>query len=149
MSTQPDPESIRIAMEQAWRDHQHTRDQTWKALQIEFALAVAIVGATWPLGNAVATAIAALLVLVIGLCGVQITLRHRNSVEITKFRHIMNCEEALGLRGLIDGVKPPGPITLSDAFRPRKGNTAIFILRMQLAILFFAPCLLIWGLLTR
>jgi len=132
-------ESIRLAMDEAWRDHQHTREQTWKALQIEFALAAGTIGSTWSLDSLVAQILGALFVLLVTLCGIQITLRHRNRVEVTKFRHIMNCEEALGLHSenLISGVKMPGPISIGLAFNPFRGNTSLFILRMHLAILVF------------
>lgn len=145
-----EPESIRLAMDQAWRDHQHTRDQTWKALQIEFFLVASIVAASWQLDSPWVTAFAAAFACVVALCGVQITLRHRNSVELRKFEHIMNCEKALGLHQdcLISGVKKPAPMTLSDALNPAKANTAVFILRMHLAILVFALFVLIYTLVT-
>ncbi len=145
-----DRESIRLAMDQAWRDHQHTRDQTWKALQIEFLIIAGIVGANWHLQSPVVTVVGAVFVLIVVLCGVQITLRHRNSVEIRKFTHILNCEEALGLHeeGLISGVGPPDKITVWDAFRLGKGNTTLFILRMHLAIMAFAMFALAYRLVT-
>ena len=40
MEQPPSPESIRTAMSLAWSDHHHMREQTWKALQMEFVLAV-------------------------------------------------------------------------------------------------------------
>ena len=80
MGTNVENESIRKAMDEAWRDHQHTRDQTWKALQAEFALAVAVVGAVWKTESTVVIIGAAVLVFVISLCCIQISLRHRNSV---------------------------------------------------------------------
>jgi|WetSurMetagenome_2_1015567.scaffolds.fasta_scaffold511612_1 hypothetical protein len=133
-------ESIRLAMDEAWRDHQHTRDQTWKALQIEFLLVVGVVGAIWQLNSLAVTIMGTLFVLLVTLCGVQITLRHRNTVERRKFNHILNCEEALGLHDdkLIANVTMPVPISIYDAFNPCKGNTAIFILRMHLVIMVFA-----------
>ncbi|MBW2737280.1 MAG: hypothetical protein JRE64_00235, partial [Deltaproteobacteria bacterium] len=39
----PDKESVIAAMDQAWRDHHHARDQTWKALQIEAVLGAGLV----------------------------------------------------------------------------------------------------------
>jgi len=102
-------QSIISAMELAWRDHHHARDQTWKALQIEFVIAAAVVGINWAITSVAVGLASGFLLLITTLCGVQITLRHRNRVELTKFRHIMNCEEVLGLRqdGLIDKVKSP------------------------------------------
>ena len=149
-SNNNDNESIRLAMDQAWRDHQHTRDQTWKALQIEFLVVAGVVGANWHLQSTLVSILAGIFVCIVVLCGIQITLRHRNSVEICKFRHIMNCEEALGLHRnhLISGVKPPCPISIRDAFNPKKGNTSLFILRMHLSILGFALFVLVYKLIT-
>lgn len=145
-----DPESIRQAMDEAWRDHQHTRDQTWKALQVEFALAVAVVGTAWKTDSTFVVICAALLVFVISVCSIQISLHHRNSVELRKFRHILNCEEALELHRptLISGVKMPRSMKFGDVFRWRKANSAVFILRMHVAIMFFSLFILIWRMIT-
>jgi hypothetical protein len=139
-------QSIISAMELAWRDHHHARDQTWKALQIEFIISAAVVGINWTITSVLVGLASGFLLLITTLCGVQITLRHRNRVELTKFRHIMNCEEALGLRqvGLIDSVKSPEKIKFIEAFLPKKGNTALFILRMHVAILLFSVMFIIW-----
>ena len=151
METNVENESIRKAMDEAWRDHRHTRDQTWKALQAEFALAVAVVGAAWENGSTVFIIGAAFLVFVICLCCIQISLRHRNSVELTKFRHILNCEEALGLHrnDLISDVGMPQPMKFSDAIRWHKASTALFIMRMHIAIMSFALFILIFKLLEK
>ncbi|MHB9037287.1 MAG: hypothetical protein ACYC64_11530 [Armatimonadota bacterium] len=169
MCDKPEPESLRLAMDEAWRVHQHTRDQTWKALQIEFALAVGVVGAAWQNKSLWVMVAVAIFVLIAALCGVQITLRHRNSVEVRKFHYIHDCEKKLGLP-ISGGV--PSTITIWDAFRiwdvflnvfrfhavaalppelaetagSRDGNTALFILRMHLAIMAFAIFLLIYRL---
>ena len=150
-TTEPDAESIRMALDQAWSDHQHTRDQTWKALQMEFFLAAGLVGIEWQIHNAYATIFIGLLVIVTALCGVQITLRHRNKVELTKFKHIENCEKALGLyrSDLIGKVGQPAPISWLDAFKPWKSNTAIFILRMHMALLVFAGVFVVWRVITH
>ena len=143
----PDPESIRAAMDEAWRDHHHARDQTWRALQIEFLIAAAVVGVNWQIDSLFAAVVSGWLVFLTALCGVQITLHHRNRVEITKFRHIMHCEEVLGLHrdDLINGVTMPEKISFWHVFCPWKGNTALFILRMHVAILVFSILFLAWG----
>ncbi len=124
-------------MGQAWQDHHHTRDQTWKALQAEFVIAAAVVGLNWKTGSVFIAAISSAVLFIVALCGVQITLRHRNRVELDKFRHIMHCEKALGLHRseLIDGTKMPRPISSLDVFNPFKANTALFILRMHITVL--------------
>jgi hypothetical protein len=117
---------------------------------MEFLVVAGVVGANWQLQSSIVTIVAAIFVCIVTLCGIQITLRHRNSVEIRKFKHIMNCEEALGLHtdSLISDVKPPMPITIWDAFCPWKGNTSLFILRMQLSIMGFALFVILFKILT-
>jgi len=134
----PESESIRLAMDQAWRDHHHARDQTWKTLWFEIALAAGMVAIDTQTANPTATLVAGILLILSTLCGMWITLHHR-TVEIRKFTHILNCEEALGLHApdLIAGVKLPGPITFWDAFMIWKTNTALFILRMHIAMALF------------
>jgi hypothetical protein len=145
---EPEQESIRAAMRDAWVDHHHARNQTWLALKIEFAIVAGVVGANWLFSSVWGTVLSCLLVVIAALSGIQITLHHRNRVEIDKFRHIMHCEEALGLRrdDLVDGVTMPKPIKLWHAFCPWQKNTALFILRMHLAILAFALLFLEWRL---
>jgi hypothetical protein len=67
----------------------------------------------------------------------MITLHHRE-LERRKFRHIMHCEEALGLRKYIDGVGMPAPIYIWDIFLFWKSNTILFIMRMHFTILVIA-----------
>ena len=136
-----DADSIRLAMDLAWRDHHHMREQTWRALQIEAALAVGLVGVDWQIQNIYVTIAAGVLVVIAAIFGVLITLHHRKG-EIRKFTHIVNCEEALGLHG--KDLLPPGttnlpkPLRFLDSLNPRVQNTSAFILRMHLAILIFA-----------
>jgi hypothetical protein len=135
----PEPESIRMAMDQAWRDHHHARNQTWRAVQIEAVLAAGLVGIDFQLGNAGATLAAGILVMIASLFGIMISLHHRR-LERRKFMHILNCEEALGLHqdNLISDVSLPSEIHIWDVFLFWKMNTALFILRMHVAIMAFA-----------
>lgn len=136
-----DPESIRLAMELAWRDHHHMREQTWRALQVEAALAAGLVGIDWQIQNIYVTVAAGTLVMLASIYGVLITFHHRRG-EIRKFTHIVNCEEALGLHA--DDLLPPDTIKLPkalkfiDALNPRVQNTSVFILRMHTAVMIFA-----------
>jgi hypothetical protein len=135
----PQPESIRQAMDEAWRDHHHARDQTWKAVQMEAVLAAGLVTLDVQFHSVVATTLMGVLVVLSAVSGILISFHHR-SVERRKFEHILNCEKALGLHGpnLISGVKLPDKLRLRDAFIPSVGNTVVFIIRLHLAILFFA-----------
>ena len=136
-----DADSIRLAMDLAWRDHHHMREQTWRALQIEAALAVGLVGVDWQIQNIYVTVAAGVLVVIAAIFGILITLHHRKG-EIRKFTHIVNCEEALGLHS--KDLLPPGttnlprPLRFIDALNPWVQNTSAFILRMHIAILTFA-----------
>ena len=142
----PSEDSVIAAMNMAWKDHHHARDQTWKALQIEFAIAAAVIGINWSITSFEVGVASGFLLFINTLCGIQISLRHRNKVEVTKFRHIMNCEEALGLhkKGLIDGIKAPQKIDSIEILHPLKGNTALFILRMHVSIFLFSILFLFW-----
>ncbi|HZT58555.1 MAG TPA: hypothetical protein VFA21_08020 [Pyrinomonadaceae bacterium] len=140
------PESIRQAMELAWRDHHHARDQTWKALQIEAILGAGLVSVDAQYHNAIATTAAGALVVIAALFGVLISLHHRK-LEIRKFKHITNCERALGLHR--DDLFPPNTVALPNElklwhiFKLSVRNTAVFILRMHFAILLFAILLVV------
>lgn len=136
---EPEQESIRIAMDQAWRDHHHARDETWKVVQIEVLLAAGIIGVDFQLENVGATVVAGILVIIAAMFGVMISLHHRK-LEIRAFTHIINCEKALGLyrQDLISGVSPPSEIKIWHVFFFWKVNTALFILRMHVAIIAFA-----------
>lgn len=150
----PDRESLRLAMQLAWQDHQHARDQTWRALQIEAVLGAGLVSIDMQFHALPATIPAAALVMVAALLGVFISWQHRK-LERRKFFHIMNCEEALGLHreDLIPTeaqrteqnkeflARLPEPLSLRAIFWG-KGNTALFILRMHIAIILFAAILL-------
>ena len=136
-----DPESIRLAMDLAWRDHHHMREQTWRALQIEAALAVGLVGIDWQIQNINITVSAGVLVVIASIFGILITLHHRRG-EIRKFTHIINYEEALGLHSK-DLLPPattsiPKSLRFIDILNPWVQNTSAFILRMHTAILIFA-----------
>jgi hypothetical protein len=143
----PDNETVRLAMELAWRDHHHARDQTWKAVQMEAVLGAGLVTVDAQFANVVATSAASILVVSTAIFGILISLQHRR-LELRKFIHIMNCEEYLGLRrkNLIPsydddkegGVKRPVLFSFWAVFNPWQWSTAIFILRMHIAIILFA-----------
>jgi len=149
---EPEPESVRLAMDQAWRDHHHARDQTWKAVQIEAVLGAGLITVDVQFGNIFATCAAGALVLIAAFFGILISLHHRN-LEIRKLIHVLNCEEYLGLRNnrLIPsfdddkeaGVKRPSKIPLWRVFDYRKRSTAVFIMRMHIAIMIFAVIIVI------
>ena len=153
----PTEESLRMAMDQAWRDHHHARDQTWKTVQIVAVLGAGLLSMDLVNKNLAATAFATVLVVIASAFGAGVTWNHRK-LEVRKFIHLMNCEELLGLHR--DDVIPlyttpqemkskkkrvrDGAVALPAEFsglaviNPAKNNTALFILRMHLAIMVFA-----------
>jgi disulfide bond formation protein DsbB len=148
-------------MELAWRDHHHAREQTWKAIQIEAVLGAGLVTVAAQFkNNPYAIGAAAILVFFAAIFGMAISLHHRE-LERRKFAHILNCEEYLGLhrddlipvkKGLkipvetdVAEVGIPGKFSIWAVFNPlQKMNTAIFILRMHIAIACFALIFLIY-----
>jgi hypothetical protein len=130
--------SLEIGMQLAWQDHHHARNQTWEALKLEALLAIALIGID--VSRIVSPAIpyiGSTLLFLLATSGLMITLHHRE-LERRKFRHIMHCEEALGLRKYIDGVGMPAPIYIWDIFLFWKSNTILFIMRMHFTILVIA-----------
>ncbi len=138
-------------MDQAWRDHHHARDQTWRALQIEVALAAGLFGVDVQFKAPAISAVAAALVVLAAFFGILISLHHRK-VEVQKFTQIMNFERALEL--LSEELIPPSSVALPEKlrwwqiFNPRVRHTASFILRMHAAIMAFAMVVLIARLLA-
>lgn len=137
---QASDDSIRAALDEAWREHQHVRDQTWKALQLVAALAAGFVTLDAHQQNKIATTMAGSLVIAGALFGLLITWHHRK-YEQQKFTHIMNLQKALGLihQELIPpDVRVPDPLTLGNLFSFRKWNSAKFIWWMNLLIIIFS-----------
>ena len=132
------PESIRLALSSAWDEHHHVRDQTWKVLHMEVLLVAGMIGVNYQISSLPVTLAIGFLVIAATMFGAQITIRHRNNVEVLKFQMIGSFEKALGLLPLIGKVLPlPEEIGFLDAFRITKNNTALFILRMHLAMMLF------------
>jgi len=141
----PSEEILLKSLEMAWQDHFQTRTQTWRTLEIEVALAVALIGIDWRLDSIFATSAVAFLLIIAALFGALITIRHRNQVEVTKFLHITNIEKKLGLLelDLLANVKKPEPIKWKDIFS-FKSNTSLFILRMHIILQAFGLIYLIF-----
>ena len=154
--TIPSEESLLKAMELAWKDHHHARDQTWKTVQIVAVLGAGLLTIDLQYKDLLATSLSALLVLISGGVGVGITWNHRK-LERRKFIHLMNCEELLGLhrddviplrrgdnwaKGKSDLVKD-GAVSVPQVhsawsiINPFKHNTSLFIVRMHFAIMAF------------
>lgn len=136
-SGQPTEAALLKMLEVQWQDHFQTRTQTWKGLEIAAIVAVAVVGVDWRLDNPRVTVVAAGLLAVVALCGIGITLKHRE-VERLKFSIINKVEERLGLAPLVPQPKLPKPLSVWSIFSVRQSNNPLFILRMHFVILLFA-----------
>ena len=140
--TKPTPESLRSMMSYAWQDHFHTRDQTWKAIQIEAILAAGLLGVDFKFGSEYefVTVAVGILVMAAAYFGARISIHHR-VVMVKNFDHILKCEEMLGLHDSVakpNSLSSPSKLKFIHAFDPTKNNTATYILRMHVTLLIFA-----------
>jgi hypothetical protein len=137
------PDDMRMMYEIQWKDHFEARKQTWKALNITGIITAALIGVQWMSGGFIVTCISSLLLIAISFFGMQITLRHRNSVEITKFSIMNAIEQRLGF--ISTDIQIPDRIKWWHVFNLIKSNTSLFILRMQFAVHVLGWVLLIVG----
>jgi len=128
-----DKDALLKVFETEWQDYFQTRSQTWQALQIAALLTVAIVGIQWKAAHPLVGILSSVLLIGVSLLGMQITFRHRNSVEIMKFTLITEIEKQLRFKA--SGLGIPVRISIRDIFRFRKSSTSLFLLRMQAIIL--------------
>ncbi len=132
--------------ETEWQDHFQTRSQTWRALEIAALLTVAIVGIQWKATHPLVGVISSVLLIGVSLFGMQITFRHRNSVEVTKFSVITEIEKHLNFEA--SGLGIPKPISVIDIIRFWKANTSLFLLRMQGIILLLGIVMLVFSIIN-
>jgi hypothetical protein len=141
-----DVEILLKCMDSAWQDHFQTRTQTWKTLEIEAALAAGLIGIDWQLRSTIATAIAAILLIIAAFFGTRIT-RHHRYVERGKLSTILKIETIFELKErykLFDDVELPKINRWSDVINPwAETNTSLFILRMHYILMVFGIVYLI------
>ena len=137
----PSEETLRQQLQIQWQDHIQTRNQTWKTLQIEAAMFLAIIGADVTLDNPLTLVPLGGVLLVATIFGIAVTIHHRK-VQIQKFQFIFILEEKLGLHnpGYMEGASKPGEFKWSGVFDFKKIATPTFILVMHILILVFAIC---------
>jgi hypothetical protein len=141
--SQMNNDALLKVFETEWQDHFQTRVQTWKALEVAALLTVAIVGIQWKATHPLVGILSSILLIGVSLFGMQITFRHRNSVEIMKFSVIAKIEKRLGLKASCLGV--PGRITVLDIIKVWRSNTSLFLLRMQSIILLLGTIMLVFS----
>jgi len=136
----PDKETLRKQLEIQWLDHFQTRQQTWKPLEIQAAMVLAVVAADIKLDNILLLILFGGILVVSAIFGVAVTMHHRK-VQSQKFKFIHMFERKLGLhnKGYMDGVIEPVQFTKwGSIFNPKKLATPAFILIMQMVILTFS-----------
>ena len=138
-----DKDALLKLLEIEWQDHFQVRGQTWKALEIAALLTVAIVGVQWQAPLALVKIVSSALLIGVSLFGMQITFRHRNSVEEIKFTVISEIEKHLNFKA--SGLGIPRRITLLDIIKFWKSNTSLFLLRMQGIILILGIIMLAYS----
>jgi hypothetical protein len=141
----PSEASLLKFMEMEWQDHFQTRVQTWRMIEIEALLAIALVGIDWQLDSILVTSCMATLLIILAFLGGRLTIHHRNSVEVRKITHIISIEKRLGMLtpDLFGDVTPPARIEgWRDAISMRS-NTSLYILRLHMIIMAFAVLYLI------
>lgn len=126
-----------------WEDHLQARKQTWQALQIAGIIAVALVGVQWKTNDPLVICISSILLIAVSFFGMQITLRHRNSVEITKFSIMSEIEKKINF--ISRDLRIPDAINWWHVFKVTKSNTSLFLLRMQFVIHILGWLLLVLG----
>jgi hypothetical protein len=138
-------ESLLNMYEIQWQDHLQARKQTWQALNIAGIIAVALVGVQLKSNDPWVICISSILLIAVSFFGMQITLRHRNSVEITKFTIMTEIEKKINF--VSNDLRIPDPIKWWDIFKVTKSNTSLFLLRMQFVIQILGWFLLVLGIL--
>ena len=135
----PDKETLRHQLEIQWKDHFQTRQQTWKPLEIQAAILLAVIAADVKLNNLSVLIVFVILLGISTVFGIFVTVHHRK-VQIQKFLFIHTIEEKLGLHnpGYMDGIHKPEQFKWIKVLDPRKLATPTFILLMQIMILVFS-----------
>jgi len=138
-----DGDSLRCALDKAWWDIHHSRDQTWRALQIVVAMAAGMIAIDWQLERQAATIAASVLVVIAAVFGVAVAYRHRKAVEERQWQVILKCERDLGIRYLYAGMREPRMMRWREIWVPWHTSVSLFIIRMQIVLMLFA-CLYAW-----
>jgi hypothetical protein len=134
----PAPDSLRSAIDKAWWDIHHSRDQTWKALQIVVAMMAGMIAIDWQLTDARATLAAGALVIVAAVFGISVAYRHRRQVEEPQIKVIRECERLLGIAYLYREMHEPRVMRWWDTLVIWRSSVSLFIMRMQIVLVVFA-----------
>ena len=134
----PSDDTLRHQLQIEWQDHFQTRNQTWKTLQIEAAMFLAVIGADIQLNKPWLLIPLCGILLVATFFGIAITIHHRK-VQIRNFKFIYIIEKKLGLiqPGYLEGISEPEEFKWSSIFDFKQIATPTFILVMHLLVLIF------------
>ncbi|WP_035241944.1 hypothetical protein [Desulfobacter vibrioformis] len=134
----PSEETLHLQLQIEWQDHIQTRNQTWKTLQIDAAIFLAVIGADIKLNNPWLLIPLGGVLFVSTIFGIAVTIHHRK-VQVQKFQFIYMLEEKLGLLkdGYLSGIKKPDEFKWGNIFDFERMRTPTFILVMHLLLLIF------------
>jgi disulfide bond formation protein DsbB len=137
--TNPSEETLRHQLEIQWKDHFQTRRQTWKALQINALLLLALIIAAFNSTDPWLLISLGIVYIISALAGVSVTIHHRK-VEIQKFQFIYMLEEKLLLHqsGYMSGIVKPSEFKWKNIFNLKRLSTPTFILMMHILLFIFA-----------
>jgi hypothetical protein len=127
--SKPEPESFRALMREAWMDHHHTREQSWKTVHMAIILFAAMVaiGFNPALQNMrVLSLCAGVSVCLVAAMGACIAWHHR-AVEHGKRNTITQCQDALGLSEYVPVMQ-----------RRWRGRTSLFIMGIHVLLCMLA-----------
>ncbi len=136
--SEPSETALLKMLEIEWQDHFHMRDQAWKTIQVQSAVAIALVGADIAFRSAGVSIVLSIILVVVSISGLLITWHHRNA-QVIKFRHIIRIEEKLHLLSddLLDVVEPSA-YKIRDILNPAVVSTPVFLLRIQVMLFVFS-----------
>ena len=130
-------DSIRLALKLAWQDHQHVRNQAFKALFARIILALAVIAVACLFSFRVLPIAFSAIFLISALPMIMYFMHHR-TIERRKFQQIYNCEEVLGLHRseLFPKAECAAPqsFSLFDVFNFRCNNSVVFLIRFELVL---------------
>ncbi len=151
-ATKTNRSSLEKALELEWKDHHHTRDQTWKALQFVFITTVGLLTLAAKNDNSLAIlSLSFLFIFFVTSFGILITWRHRNKVEITKFENIISIQKNLGViqEDSKNGyLQVPEKINITQIFNPCANNTSLFIVRMHILIFLTSAVFIVYNIIN-
>lgn len=137
-------EMIRYTLERDWHNYREARRQAWGVLAAVSLVTGGLLAANWNVSSVPLRVTMDVILFFVTLVGVQMTLHQRNRVELPMLKHIITCEQQLGLDedDRIDSRRSLEPIDFWQAFVPARSGLSLFLLRMHAGLFLLATGLL-------